>query len=319
MKKKILVTGEHGFIGKNVLHYLIDQYYEAGPNQTLEEFCRENNKYEVTGFSSGENNCRVDNVEDVKRRMEEIKPDVIVHLAAIPVIKPDDKNPSQILKTNIEGTFNLVHYAPKGCKFIFASTITVYGDSDGFSKFTENHVCSPTSIYASTKLAAENIINVYTKQGHIDGYSLRICANVGPYATHGIVPDFIKKVKSDSPTLDCLGDWPGSSKPFIHVEDTCKAILHLIENTHDIKTYNLCANDIINVENIAKIVMDVMKIHKPINFLGSGANWKGDNRLIKASNQLANNYLQWKPSHSSTGAIYKAVKELCNVDSSSDS
>ena len=88
MKKKILVTGEHGFIGRNVVDYLIDEYNEFGPNFTLQQKM-ESNKYEVTGFSSGDNYCRVDNVEDVKRRIEEIQPDVIIHLAAIPVIKPD--------------------------------------------------------------------------------------------------------------------------------------------------------------------------------------------------------------------------------------
>ena len=150
--ERILLTGGSGFIGKHIIEYFNNNVVNA--------------ELKIL-------NSRLDNVDGMIDEINEFKPTAVIHLAGVALIKQDEKNPDEIVKTNVTGTFNLVRILPRGCKFILASTITVYGDKEinnrSFDEKTS--ILKPTSIYASTKIACENIVNVYTNQGYINGVS----------------------------------------------------------------------------------------------------------------------------------------------------
>lgn len=220
----------------------------------------------------------------VKRLMETLKPDNIWHCAAKATIKPDDSNPSKIIDDNIKAVHNLAYYAPQDCFIKFASSIVVYGDGVGIFRMTEDSPCNPTSIYGATKLASEEILRVYERQGKIRTLSLRMGATVGPFLTHGIIYDFIRKLQSDSPTLQVLGDEPGARKPFSHYSDVSIAF---IKNSYgDTKVMNIVPNDVLTVKEVAETVMNTLQIYKPIEWLGSKSTWAGDNKVLYANNNL---------------------------------
>jgi UDP-glucose 4-epimerase len=110
---------------------------------------------------------------------------------------------------------------------------------------------------------------------------LRVCATVGPGLTHGIIKDFIRKIKEND-TLEILGGAPGSMKPFLHVSDLVNAVKFSIDKQPN-DTFNVCSEDTITCATVAKAVMEGVEQEKPIQFLGEGANWKGDNRKIHCS------------------------------------
>lgn len=281
---KILLTGANGFIGHNLVSML-----------------QKNHEVRVIGrkFSTDRTRkwktdtvCYQGDLLDVnfiKQIYNEYKPEAILHFAANPNVKLNEENPSQIIHDNIISTQNLCHYAINKPKFIFASSVVVYGDLEDCD---ENSATKPTSIYGTTKLACEGIVNSYTIQEKVDGVSMRLCATVGHGLTHGIVKDFIYKI-INNPVLECFGESPGADKPFCHVVDIYKMIEILLLNS-DVRCVNVVPEDTLTVEEVGEAVMTALGKFIPIKFLGEESTWKGDNKIIICYNELAKN-IGWHP------------------------
>lgn len=259
---KILVTGAYGFFGTNLTKYLYENLSVSSMIYRM----------------SGKNGIDLKNEEQVKSFINDYQPDIIVHLAANPRGNAD----ISAMDDNCKSTLNLVHYAPQGCHFIFASSIVVYGDYNHF-KFLEDMTPKPTSLYALSKLNAENIINRYARIGKIKKTNLRFCALVGGLnMSHGFVYDLTKKLEADSSELELIGTSPGSRKPFLHIDDACNVINFAIENRLD-GTYNVCPQDNISVEEVAKIGMNILNKKKNIKWRPDQV-WVGDNQEIAGGN-----------------------------------
>jgi UDP-glucose 4-epimerase len=140
----------------------------------------------------------------------------------------------------------------------------------------------------------------------VNGVSLRLTATVGKGATHGVLKDVIRKLKSDSPTLDLLGAEPGSSKPFTHVDDVVQALLLAGFDDGWKGSVNIGPNDQLSVDQLAEAAMHATRIYKPIKWLGEAANWKGDNRRLHIRNRLAV-WHGWKPRYETSWAAVKAA------------
>lgn len=264
----ILVTGHSGFIGSHV-YFKLKRYFNTP----------------VTGVSRKnllEDDIEIDLTDNksVKSLLSFLEPKVIVHFAANPNTKLNQEDPSKIIDDNIKSTMNLLSNCRNNTKFIFASSVTVYGDQQGCD---ENFPTDPKSIYATTKLACENLINYFTSNEGVLGYNLRLCATIGTGSTHGMLHDFKKKVLSDSDIFTVFGDDPGSIKPFIHVNDVCRSVIHFIENNVDSGTYNVCPDDNLSAKTIAEMFIEKYGVNKSIRWTGS--TWAGDNPKIQCSNK----------------------------------
>lgn len=313
MKPSVLVTGAHGFLGRHLVQALFDSGVQN--ITTITRGLRE----PPWKMSPGQQlSAYIGDLTDsyfVRRAMEFDNIQTIFHLAANPIVKLDEGDQSQITRDNVLATHNLLAAAPKGCRFIFASSATVYGNSlqTGGAFVNERTPTRPNSVYGATKLAAEALVNAYTSLERVRGVNLRLVANVGAGATHGLLKDIITKLRSDNPVLELLGDAPGSTKPFLHVSDTCDAF---IRAGFDPKWWrqeavNISPTTVLSVEEFAKIVMEETGIRKPIKWLGESANWKGDNRLVKVSSDRAG-WLGWCPRNSES-AVRQAVKDILAV------
>tara|TARA_R100000005_G_C5002689_1_gene210401 strand:+ start:5014 stop:5949 length:936 start_codon:yes stop_codon:yes gene_type:complete len=244
--------------------------------------------------------------------LDKHKPDYIFHLASKATVKMDGLDAFNILNDNILSTQKICEWSPKGCKVVLASTVIVYGDwifaDDSKDEYDETDRTEPTSIYGMTKRASESILRYHTSTGKIQGVSARMCATVGSGLTHGVVYDFIRKIK-ENPILEAIGSYPGSTKPYMHVDDLTTALTLLALKQGITGEYNLVPDDKINIEQVGKAVMEGLGTEKEIKWLGEAANWSGDNRLISVSNQKLKS-IGWKPKYSSSEAIVKAVKEM---------
>ncbi len=301
---RALITGASGFIGRNLLKrlLLLENQFEEIITVTRNPFIIPNKK--VKNFACDLGDSKKFGIKDPAYAAIAIeKPDVIFHLASKPVVKFEDgENPFKIIDNNITSTYKVCEYAPKGSRVVMASSVIVYGDwmfdedqKDLLSPlvpYSEEDKTKPTSIYGMTKRASESILDVYNELG-ISCASARLCATVGEGLTHGVIKDFIRKLNTDSDMLDVLGDAPGSTKPYLHIDDALSALIKISQTTEN-EHYNVCPDDQINIADVADAVMTGTDIHKPLNWLGEGANWKGDNRIITVSNKKLRS-IGWEP------------------------
>lgn len=315
VKMRILVTGSTGFIGSNLRTYLESKGHDV-------HGC---SRSPVGGRSkfllvSGESALKHDydakhyilDLKDgpsVSKMLREVNPEAIIHCAANPLVKPDPENPTAVYDDNVKSTHLLCNYAPEGCVFVLMSSIVVYGDLCKIILPSEHIHPIPTSMYGVSKVAAENVMEFHRA---IHGVSLRLGATIGPNLSHGIIYDFLRKLNSEAEFLEVLGDRPGSRKPFLHISDLYMPIelalsRQLATDSH--RVFNVCNNTYASVEDIANAVMEVSGIHKEIKWLGSAANWKGDNNILRANTDEMFLTHNWKPQLDSIEAIKRAVKE----------
>lgn len=304
---RILVTGSSGFIGKSLIPKLLEDGHKVlGVNRRtiISDDWESIGNYSHEFFDLG-------NPEHVKTLFVNYEPHIIIHLASHATTLLNEDNPSSIIDNNIKSTYNLLENAPPRCKFIYGSSVAVYGTFTPEFTAKEMFSCYPKSMYAISKLTSERMLNVYHAQlGKITSpIVFRMCAVLGPEQdlTHGAVYDFCKKLRSNDEYLTLLGQKPGSEKPFVHINDVISAFKMAVEREDMYGIYNLCLENEINIETTAKIVMSTLKITKPLKWLGSKSNWKGDNPLIKCSNHKLR-LAGWEPQYKySQDVIRKAL------------
>jgi UDP-glucose 4-epimerase len=308
----ILVTGATGFLGRHLvralkgspgMNHIVATSRSANPNE-WEHACGPEGAY---GYV--ECPCDLTDAAGVRRLMKMVKPQVVYHLAANPIIKPDPDEPFRIAQDNILATHHLLEYCPEGTKFVFMSSASVYGDPrKRDQRFEEYDNILPTSVYGATKAAGESLVRAYTNLGRVSGTIVRGVANVGAWATHGLVRDLVRKAKSNDPRLELLGEPPGSVKPFVWAGDTAKALL-LAGREQLPLTLNVAAEDELSVSDVARIVLDALGINKPMCW--SGWSWKGDNPVVRVDSSAIKTILGWEPRFpKSADAVRHAVKEM---------
>lgn len=304
---RVLVTGASGFIGWKLLRRILketDWNIDFVTRKDLIAVKEEN--------ASRCNHVFLDLSDEHAEGWKWLdKYDLIFHLAATPTVKPNFNNPNEIIHNNVIATNNLLHRCTKdGTRFIFASSVLVYGNCWGY--MNESMTCQPTSLYGASKLASEGLITAFQSYRDISYMNLRLCATVGTGLTHGLLYDLVAKLRSDNPQLELLGDAPGSSKPYMHVDDVVDAMVTTAK-WKDSFTVNLGHNDHVCVAEIAEQAMQILDIRKPVKWLGEGANWKGDNRIVRM-NAFGLLELGWEPKcKSSLESIKKALKEHGNT------
>lgn len=286
---RVVITGGTGFLGQSLLaHYLANSKDEV---YTLSRSQSDYNKH----FQ-----CDLLDYSKLKNIITQINPDVCHHLAGNPNTRPDYEKPSEIINDNIGGTNNLILSLPVGCRFFLASSVTVFGTFNKFKPADWFTHTNPISVYSTTKLACENLVYLYTKQGRINGTSIRIPALVGKNATHGVLKDIIRKVQLDSPHLNLIGKSPGSIKPFSHVDEVA-SIFFSLASYSDFGPHIAIVGrrDSISVLDIAKLVM---RFYGEKEIVWAENSWPGDNNEIYIQPDIST-------SISSHEAIVKVIKE----------
>lgn len=314
---KVLVTGGAGFIGSHLVEALI---------------ARGDNVVVLDNLSSG----RLDNLRqllqnpqfkmvrgDLKSfaRWEEVLDDVELtyHFAANPEVRVGEVEPSVHFQENLVATFKLleaIRKSPAAKNLVFASTSTVYGEASQLPTAEDYGPLLPISTYGASKLGCEVLLSSYAYTHSLCVLILRLGNCVGSRARHGVVVDFIRKLRANPRALEVLGDGT-QKKSYIHVKDCVKAILlakdHFLTSKQRVDIYNLSSPDQVSVKRIAEVVAGEMGLRVvKLNFTGGvdgGRGWLGDVKQMHLSiNKLQE--LGWAPKLSSEEAVRKATQEL---------
>jgi UDP-glucose 4-epimerase len=307
---KIFISGGAGFIGSHLVNKLMAD-------------CR-NSVTVYDNFTSGrmefvkphlkKHNFRLIKADllDLKKLKRSLKGhDIIYHLASNPDISKSMSQPDLDLYQGIIATFNVIEAmrVNKVKKIVYVSGSGVYGDVG--DKYTAESFgpLKPISMYGASKLSAEGLISSFCHMFDMQAWMFRLANIVGPRQTHGVIFDFIRKLRNDPKALPILGDGT-QSKSYLHVSDCLAAIGYCLKSSHEtVNIFNVATIDYVTVRDIARVVIDVMGL-KAVKFLYTGGDrgWKGDVPVVRLDIKKITR-LGWKPKYSSKMAVRRAAEE----------
>ena len=312
-KNRALVTGSAGFIGSHLVDKLLASGYSVvgidnfslGTLSNIEHLSGQSNFTQID----------IDLVDSSKLKdfFSNYNFDVIFHFAANSDVRLGSRDTSIDLKSNFYTTKNILENMVENqiSKIVFASTSAIYGDLDGEISEDQGPLF-PTSFYGASKLASEAFISTYSNLFDIQSWLFRFPNVVGPRLTHGVIFDFISKLKSNSSELEILGDGK-QKKPYLHVSDLLNAISMVYEKSQNmVNFFNVGPRNTTSVEDIADFLIEVMSL-SDVNlfFTGGKIGWPGD--IAKFSyNTSKIRKMGWSPSYSSNEAVKKAIRENLN-------
>lgn len=312
---RCFIAGGAGFIGSNLTRRLLEKGWHVTVFDNLsggrEEFLSGFFKEKRFTFIKGD----LLNQALVSRKLK--GHDAVFHLAASSDISLGNKKTDLDLKNGFLSTFNILEGMRKSNvrKIVFASSGSIYGKADK-PYFSENYgPVFPLSLYAASKVSSEAYISAFCNLCSFKAWIFRLANIVGPNATHGVVFDFIKKLKKNPRELLILGDGT-QTKPYLYIEECIDGILYAFTHSNDrINYFNLSSNSTVDVKSIAKIVMGVMGIKKvKFNFTGKGGGWPGDQKDIHLKPSKINK-LGWKARMTPEQAVCLAAKKILEQES----
>jgi UDP-glucose 4-epimerase len=307
---KCFVTGGAGFIGS----HLVDRLIAEGNFVTVFDNLSSGRKEFVEQHFD---NDRFRLIEEDLLDLEKIKKalaghDVVFHLAANPDARLGINNTELDLKQETVVTYNVLEAmrVNKVKRIVFASSGTIYGETP-IIPLPENYgPLFPISLYGAGKLACEALISAFCNMFGMQAWIFRFANIVGDRATHGVIYDFINKLKQNPFQLEVLGD--GSQrKPYLYVDDCVDGMLFGHRASQDkINVFNLGCSTTTNVTTIGELVVKEMGLNNvQFKYTGGDRGWPGDVPQVRLNVRKASK-LGWKAKYTSDEAIKKATRDI---------
>lgn len=307
---RILVTGGAGFIGSHICDALVADGHDVTAVDNLSLGRRENlselEKNSAFKLHVGD----ILNTDWFESLVCEHNFDCVFHLAANSDIARSHKDPGVDLNNTFLTTFCVLEAMRKAgvSQLVFASTSAIYGEAAGQVR-EDFGPLKPISHYGAAKLASEGFISSYVENYGIQSWITRFPNVVGPRATHGVIYDFIHKLRSAPGRLEVLGDGT-QVKPYLSVQDLISAIFFVWQSTTDrVNIYNVGAVTRSTVADIARIVIEEGPGDAVIEYTGGDRGWIGDVPKF-AYDISAIQALGWSPSMTSDEAIRLAARAI---------
>ncbi len=268
---KILITGCAGFIGSNLTEFFLKKGasvrgfdnlstgFKKNIDDALSNASRENKNIDFEFINS--------DIRDYNQCLKSTKNiDVVLHQAALGSVQRSIKNPLDSNSTNINGTLNLLETSVKNKikRFIYASSSSVYGDSEKLPK-DETMPPNPKSIYAITKLTAEYYCRLFHSLYNLKTISLRYFNVFGgrqnPDSIYSaVIPIFLKKITTNkSPVI--YGDG-NQTRDFTYIDNIIYAnyLAVFTENKNAFGNYyNVACGQNISLNEIIAILSKYFK------------------------------------------------------------
>ena len=307
---KAFVTGGAGFIGCHLVDWLV----QAGNHVTVFDNLSSGRK----GFI--EHQLDKDGFEfiqadllDLEAVKEAVKGhDIIFHLAANPDAMLGIEDTQLDLKQETIATYNVLESMRINNikKIVFSSSGTIYGETPVIPLSEDYGPVLPISLYGAGKVASEGLISAFCSTFDMQAWIFRFANIVGERGTHGVIFDFINKLKKNPRELEILGDGT-QEKPYLYVKDCVEGIIFGLENSNErVNVFTLGCDSSTDVTTIANMVVKEMGLKNVrFKYTGGDRGWPGDVPQVRFNCGKINK-LGWKARYTSDEAARLAVKVL---------
>ncbi len=264
--KKLIVTGGLGFIGSNLIKYLLKLGYYV---INLDKVSYASNFYNIKEFKNNKfyKFVRVDisNKKKIGQIIKKYRPKCIFNLAAETHVDRSIDQSDNFIQSNIKGVHALLEILLKNrkVKLIHISTDEVFGSVKKNLRTNENSPYRPLNPYAATKAASDHLINSYVNTYKLKAIITNCCNNYGPRQNpEKFIPKIISCILNKK-KIPVYGKGI-NSREWIYVEDHCKALHKVYLKGKIGETYNIGSN--LNMRNI-DLVKKMISISRKKNLL----------------------------------------------------
>ncbi|PPR48333.1 MAG: dTDP-glucose 4,6-dehydratase [Alphaproteobacteria bacterium MarineAlpha5_Bin8] len=310
---KIFITGATGFIGSHLAELCVKKGHKVvafdryNPNNDFGWL--ENSKYKK------EIEIILGDIRDYDSVFNAMKGcATIFHLAALIGIPYSYLSPIAYIRTNLEGTYNVLE-ASKNKKIdqiLITSTSETYGNAQ-YTPIDEKHSLNAQSPYAASKIAADHLSLSYYRSFDLPIKIIRPFNTFGPrQSSRAIIPTIVNQTLSKKNKIKVGNISP--TRDFTYVEDTCSAFLEVLKNEKLFgEIVNVGSNNEISIKNIINLVFDKLDINKKIEIvkLRKRPNKSEVDRLVCDNTKIIKN-TNWKPKINFDEGLLKTIDWLKN-------
>ena len=264
--KKFLVTGGSGFIGSNLVKFLLKKNYFV---INIDKLSYSANPYNLKRIIKNKKykffKADIKDQVLIYNILSRFKPDGIFNLAAETHVDRSIDDPKNFINANILGVYNLIETLrkfsrkyKKKIKLIHISTDEVYGDIKKQKRSDEKSSYNPSSPYSASKASADHLVKSFVRTYKLPAIISNCCNNYGPNQfPEKLIPKLIYNILNNRP-LPIYGGGK-NSREWIHVNDHCEALLKIFNKGKIGECYNVGSNQ--NIENL-EIAKKLLKISK---------------------------------------------------------
>jgi NAD dependent epimerase/dehydratase len=316
--KRVLVTGAGGFIGS----HLVERLIEAGAS--VRALVRYRSSGSAGWLDASPHRREIDilrgNVEDRDSVMSAARGvDVVFHLAALIGIPYSYESPASYVRTNVEGTLNVLQAAREENVglVVHTSTSEVYGSAIR-CPISEDHPLQGQSPYSATKIAADKLAEAFHLSFELPVVTVRPFNTYGPrQSTRAVIPTVISQV------LGKRGVRLGSLQPtrdFTFVTDTVEGFVKAAEGAVAIgHVINLGTGTEISIGDLAQRIMEIIGYQVPIELDAERVRPSGSEvQRLCSDNTRARQWLEWEPRVSLDEGLARTVAWVTDNLGSSD-
>jgi len=310
MKNRLfLITGAAGFIGSSLCDRLLKENYRVrgydnfstGRIDFLEEAIR-SDAFEL---------CKGDLLDAERLIISMEGVDTVFHFAANADVRKGPEHPRKDLEQNTIGTANVLE-AMRECgvkRIVFASTGSVYGEPEVFPTPEKAPFPVQTSLYATSKVAAEGLIAAYCEAYEMQSWIFRFVSILGERYTHGHVFDFYNQLLEHPGSLHVLGNGQ-QRKSYLYVQDCMDAILIALDKANEkVNILNLGTNEYCQVDDSIGWITSYLGLNPVRTYAGGQRGWVGDSPFIFLDTTKMRN-LGWAPRLTIQQSVVKTIEYL---------
>lgn len=310
MLGRVFLTGGAGFIGSHLAEYLLDMGREA---TVYDNFSLSGGRWVEGNLGRpGYRFVQADLLDFAALREAMAGHDTVFHLGANTDIPRGNRDTRIDLDNCVLATYNVLEAMRvlNVKNLVFASSSTVFGETDLHPTREDVGPLLPLSLYGAGKLACEGFISAYSHLFGIRAVIFRFGNVAGARMNHGVIYDFIRKLKRNSKELEVLGDGEQEKNYFL-VEDCIRGMLHgFLHSPRLCDVFNLGSETTVKAKEIARIVANEMGLENVrIRYSGGKRGWPGDVPLVIYDVGKMRR-LGWVARHTSAEAVKIAAKRL---------
>jgi UDP-glucose 4-epimerase len=316
----ILITGVAGFVGCNLAQAFLKQGETVAGFDNLSRGRLQNLAIVSTAQRFSFVQVDLAEIEDYGRALRHVHDrnpvSEIWHLAANSDIPAGTADPAVDMRDTFLTTFNTLRLMKelKIPTLAFSSSSAVYGDhGDGMLNEVSGPLL-PISNYGAMKLASEACISAAVEEFLTHAHIFRFPNVLGVPATHGVILDFVRRLRTTPDCLTVLGNG-NQQKSYLHIDDLIEAMLFIRQRASDRRSvFNIAADDAgVTVRFIAEEVLGVVAPGARIVYGKEDRGWVGDVPRFRYSIAKLR-ALGWQPRMDSVEAVRKAVSEIANQE-----